>query len=117
MPARASGFIKLWLALFARAQSMSILVSEVYEALVEAGASQEKAKAAAAAIPIGADLATKQDILELRAATQQDIAKQGAAIAELRKDIEFLKLVVFRFLAPAQLPIVGLAVKAAFSPG
>ena len=58
---------------------MSIRVSEVYEALIEAGASQEKAKAAAAAIPIGADLATKQDILELH------------------KDIDILKLVVFRF--------------------
>ena len=78
---------------------MSIRVSEVYEALIEAGASQEKAKAAAAAIPIGADLATKQDILELH------------------KDIDILKLVVFRFLLPAQLLIVGLAVKAAFFPG
>ncbi len=45
---------------------MSILVSEVYEALVEAGASEQKAKAAAVAIPIGANLATKQDIFELR---------------------------------------------------
>ena len=78
---------------------MSIRVSEVYEALIEAGASQEKAKAAAAAIPIGADLATKQDILGLH------------------KDIDILKLVVFRFLLPAQLLIVGLAVKAAFFPG
>ena len=78
---------------------MSIRVSEVYEALIEAGASQEKAKAAAAAIPIGADLATKQDILELH------------------KDIDILQLVVFRFLLPAQLLIVGLAVKAAFFPG
>ena len=78
---------------------MSIRVSEVYEALIEAGASQEKAKAAAAAIPIGAGLATKQDILELH------------------KDIDILKLVVFRFLLPAQLLIVGLAVKAAFFPG
>ena len=85
--------------MFARAQSMSIRVSEVYEALIEAGASQEKAKAAAAAIPIGADLATKQDILELH------------------KDIDILQLVVFRFLLPAQLLIVGLAVKAAFFPG
>ena len=78
---------------------MSILVAEVYEALVEAGVSEQKAKAAAAAIPIGGNLATKQDIVELRA------------------DIDVLKLVVFRFLLPAQFLIIGLAVKAAFFPG
>ncbi len=100
---------------------MSILVTEVYEALVEAGASEQKAKAAAAAIPIGDNLATKQDILELRAENRQNIAELRAEnrqnIAELRKDIDVLKFVVFRFLLPAQLLIVGLAVKAAFFPG
>ena len=55
--------------------------------------------AAAAAIPIGGNLATKQDI------------------AGLRADIGVLKLVVFRFLLPAQFLIIGLAVKAAFFPG
>ena len=46
---------------------MSVIVSEVYDALIEAGASQEKAKAAAGAIPIGQQLATKQDIADLKA--------------------------------------------------
>ncbi len=126
---------------------MSILVTEVYEALVEAGASEQKAKEAASAIPIGDNLATKQDILELRAdmagyraadrqemaeyraadrqemaeyraADRQEMAEYRAAdrqeMAELRKDIDLLKWVVFRFLVPAQVLIIGLAVKAAF---
>ena len=46
---------------------MSIIVSEVYDALIEAGASEAKAKAAAAAIPVGEHLATKEDIAELKA--------------------------------------------------
>ena len=85
---------------------MSILVAEVYEALVEAGASEQKAKAAAAAIPLGDNLATKKDIADLR-----------LDMAGMRKDIDFLRLFVFRFLLPVQLLIVGLAVKAAFFPG
>ena len=47
--------------------NMSVIVSEVYDALIEAGASEEKAKAAAGAIPIGQQLATKQDIADLKA--------------------------------------------------
>jgi hypothetical protein len=46
---------------------MSVIVSEVYDALLEAGASQEKARAAAGAIPVGQQLATKQDIANLKA--------------------------------------------------
>ena len=46
---------------------MSVIVSEVYDALLEAGASEEKAKAAAGAIPIGQQLATKQDIADMKA--------------------------------------------------
>ena len=46
---------------------MGIMVSEVYEALVEAGASENKAKAAAEAIPAIEQLATKQDIADLKA--------------------------------------------------
>ena len=65
---------------------MSIMVAEVYEALVSAGAPADKAMAAAAAIPIAENLATKQDLVEIkvdiaesRAATQQDIAESRAA--------------------------------------
>ena len=74
---------------------MNLIVLEVYDALIEAGASEAKARAAAGAIPVGEHLATKADIAELgvqiaehRAATAADIAKLRAAtaadIAELR---------------------------------
>ena len=46
---------------------MGIMVSEVYEALIDAGASEAKAKAAAEAIPVSERLATKQDIVALKA--------------------------------------------------
>lgn len=42
-----------------------MMIAEIYEALVEAGASEEKAKAAAGAVPVGESLATKADIQEL----------------------------------------------------
>jgi len=45
---------------------MSIMVTEVYEALVSAGADEDKAKAAAAAILVGERIATKQDIAVLK---------------------------------------------------
>ena len=45
---------------------MSLMVAEVYEALIEAGTSEQKAKAAAGAIPIAGELATKEDLRELR---------------------------------------------------
>lgn len=44
---------------------MSTMIAEIYEALVEAGASVEKAKAAAGAVPVGTELATKADIQEV----------------------------------------------------
>ena len=51
------------------------MMSEVYEALIAAGAPEDKAKAAAEAIPVSDLLATREDIADLRAATQQDIAR------------------------------------------
>lgn len=59
---------------------MGIMVSEVYEAFISAGAPEAKAKAAAEAIPVTEQLATKQDIAALR----QDI---GRVESELRQDI------------------------------
>ena len=46
---------------------MSIMVTEIYDALIEAGASEQKARAAAQSVPLTEQLATKQDIAELRA--------------------------------------------------
>ncbi len=45
---------------------MNLLVSEVYEALLEAGTSEAKAKAAASAIPVAKDLTTREDLRDLR---------------------------------------------------
>ena len=77
---------------------MSIIVSEVYDALIEAGASEAKAKAAAAAIPVGEHLATKEDIAELK--------------AELKVEIAGLRVAIFMF-GPL---ILALLIKLVFFP-
>ncbi len=73
---------------------MSLIVSEVYDALIEAGSSPEKAKAAASAIPVTEHLATREDI------------------ARLDKKIAVLNIAVFSF-GPA---ILALLVKLTFFP-
>ncbi len=80
---------------------MSLIVSEVYDALISAGASEEKAKAAAGVIPVVENLATKDDIGVLK-----------DDIAVLRHDLAILKLATFSF-APA---VLALLVKLVFFP-
>ena len=53
---------------------MGIMVSEVYEALIEAGASETKAKAAAEAIPVIEQLATKTDLAKVKADLKAELA-------------------------------------------
>ena len=77
---------------------MSVIVSEVYDALIEAGASQEKAKAAAGAIPVGEQLATKADI------------------ARLEADIKVLKAVFGPIVIGLLLSITGMVFKLVFFP-
>lgn len=113
---------------------MSIMVTEVYEALVSAGADEAKAKAAASAIPVGERIATKQDIgdvkqeiADVKAGLKQEIAdvkaelKQEIAdlkaelkqdIAAIKQDIAVLKFAVFTF-GPV---IIGLLIKLVFFP-
>lgn len=74
---------------------MSIMIAEVYKALVEAGATEDSARAAASSIPVAKDLAGKQDIAEvkqdiaaLRAETQQEIAQVRQEIAALRAEMQ-----------------------------
>lgn len=62
---------------------MGIMVSKVYEALVEAGASEAKAKAAAEAIPAIEQVATKPDIANLKAEVFKALWIQGAGIVGL----------------------------------
>ena len=62
------------------------MVSEVYDAFVDAGASEAKARAAAEAIPISDQLATKQDIGDLKSditALEAKMWKAGITIASL----------------------------------
>ena len=63
---------------------MSIMIAEVYKALVEAGAPEDSARAAASSIPIAKDLAGKQDIAEVR----QEIAEVRQEIAALRAEMQ-----------------------------
>ena len=44
---------------------MGLIVSEVYDALIEAGTSPEKATAAAAAVPLAENVATRDDIARI----------------------------------------------------
>ena len=63
---------------------MSLIVAEVYDALIEAGTSEEKAKAAAGAIPLADRLATKEDLDELKVATKEDSDALKASFNELK---------------------------------
>ena len=87
---------------------MGLIVSEVYDALVEAGTSEEKARAAAGAIPVVEWLATKEDVGLLK----DDIAALRGDFTVLRHDLASLKLVVFSSV-PA---LLGLLVKLVFFP-
>lgn len=75
---------------------MGLIVSEIYDALIEAGTSPEKATAAAAAVPLAENVATRGDIAridaniaEIRAtmATQDDLTGIRADITGIRADI------------------------------
>ena len=74
---------------------MSIMVTEVYQALVDAGASEEKARAAAEAIPDMSDLADKNDFAELRSELKQDIAELRS---EFKQDIVGLRADLYKHM-------------------
>ena len=83
---------------------MGIMVSEVYEALVEAGASE--AKAAAEAIPLSEQLATKTDLGAVKADLAEVKASLKADIGEAKTEIAALEAKVWR----AGVAIAALAV-------
>ena len=62
---------------------MSAIVKEVYDAFRSAGVSDEQATAAAQAIPLTDELATKADLREVHA----EIGELRAEIGELRAEI------------------------------
>ena len=93
---------------------MSLIVSEIYDALIEAGSTEEKARAAAAAIPVADQMATKEDITdvkaemaEFKAEIRQDMADFKAEVrqdmaefkAEVRQDIAAFKAEVRQDIA------------------
>ena len=98
---------------------MSIMIAEVYKALVEAGASEDSARAAAGAIPIAKDLATKEGLVDVRAALTHDITdartelKQG--IASLKADVAGLRATL-RYNTMFLMLVIGLLVKLVFFP-
>lgn len=59
---------------------MGVMVSEVYDALIEAGASPEKARAAAESIPATEQLATKADLQTEIAKLETRMVKTGIAL-------------------------------------
>ena len=100
---------------------MSLIVFEVYDALIEAGTSEAKAKAAAGAIPLAGHLATKDDIGAVRteiAAVKAELKADIAAVrteiaavkAELKADISGLEARLYRQLWLMAAGIVGLTV-------
>ena len=113
---------------------MSVIVSEVYDALIEAGATKETAKAAAAAIPPVDRLANREDVakleremattgehvsrLEREMATKEDVARleremvTKADFATMDKKLAVLNLAVFGFFPP----VLALLVKLVFFP-
>lgn len=107
---------------------MSLMVAEVYEALIEAGTSEQKAKAAAGAIPIAGELATKEDLRDLRDELRDELGERieqvkhelGERIGKLERELgeRFGKLerdlAVLKF---AYGPVIlALLVKIAFFP-
>ena len=70
---------------------MSLIVSEVYDALIEAGASEEKAKAAAGAIPLAERLTTKEDLAELKAQFNELKVQFNERFAKVERDLALLK--------------------------
>jgi hypothetical protein len=79
---------------------MSLLLKELYDALKEAGVSEEKASAAAVAVSAyqlnRGNLATKEDIARLERATKEDIAALKDAIASLDKRLAVSEAILSR---------------------
>lgn len=63
---------------------MTIMITEIYEAFKDAGADDEKAVAAAQAVPAPEIMATKTDVAEVRV----EVAEFRAEVAEFRSEIK-----------------------------
>ena len=88
---------------------MSMMIAEIYEALVEAGTSEEKAKAAAGVVPVIDGLATKTDLQELRSDMQVLRSDMKADMQVLRSDMK-ADMQVLRSDMKAELKVLKFAV-------
>ena len=61
---------------------------QLYDALLDAGASEEKAKAAAESIPEGQYLASKEDLQRAIGEVKVEIAELRTEIAEFKSSVE-----------------------------
>ena len=77
---------------------MATMISEVYEALIDAGADKSKAKAAAEALS-AEQLATKKDILELEKVTKSEVAR-------IEKELAVIKWMLGLVIVAVIIPIV-----------
>ena len=84
----------------------------LYDALREAGASEETARAGAVDITVGRNLVTKEDLLQAIAGVNERIAGCNDRIAKLTTDVASLRVSVFTF-GPL---ILALLVKLVFFP-
>ena len=66
---------------------MSLMHTEVYEAFIDAGASEDKAKAAATSIPVGEQLASKNDLEKVHT----DIVVMKADMVTVKADMVTVK--------------------------
>ena len=67
---------------------MNLVYTGMYEALREAGASEEKALAAVADLPIPQHLASKEDLLEAISGVNDRIAAVETGLANLRAEVK-----------------------------
>ena len=71
---------------------MGVISTEMYEALLLAHVPEDKARAAAAEVAKGQDLASRSDLLELGAQLRSEMNKR---FAEMDKSLAVLKFAVF----------------------
>ncbi len=96
---------------------MSVMVAEVYRALLNAGADEELAREAALAVPGTGDLATRADLKDLELRLGAEIKKLETRLgAEIKK----LELRIGRDMSVLKFAygpvIIALLVKLAFFP-
>ena len=98
---------------------MSTIISEVYDAFIDAGTTEEKAKAAAAVIPTRANitdvetsLLNQMSVVNKRLGKLEvDLGKVKEDLGKVKEDVAVVKAVLAYLYGPI---IIGLLVKIAF---